>query len=59
MDRSNYRNAYFSSFSDIRPIFSLKKNSKELYTWFWKKGKIVKYTEYKDYSFVPLKLLLW
>lgn len=59
MDRTNYRNSKFSSLSDLLPINSTSIDNKELYTWFWKKGKISTYTNYKYYSFVPLKLLWW
>ena len=59
MDRSSYRNSKFSSLDSINPKLSLSNNSNELYTWFWKKGKITTYTDYKYYSFVPLKLLWW
>lgn len=59
MDRSSYRNAKYNSFDSTIPQASLSTDSKELYTWFWKKGKITTYTDYKNYSFVPLKLLWW
>ena len=57
MDRNAYRNSKFSSFEDLIPQASLAVNKSDLYSWFWKKGKIVKHTNYKYYSFVPLKLL--
>jgi len=59
MDRSSYRNAKYNSFDSTIPQASLSTDSKELYTWFWKKGKITTYTDYNNYSFVPLKLLWW
>jgi heme/copper-type cytochrome/quinol oxidase subunit 1 len=59
MDRSNYRNSKFSSFEQLAPQNAVSTDSTNLYTWFWKKGKITTYTDYKYYSFVPLKLLLW
>lgn len=59
MDRSNYRNSKFSSFEQLAPQNAVSSDSTNLYTWFWKKGKITTYTDYKYYSFVPLKLLWW
>lgn len=59
MDRSNYRNSRHNSLDDVSSQLSLSNDSKELYTWFWKKGKITTYNDYKNYSFVPLKLLWW
>lgn len=59
MDRTNYRNSKYTSFDNIAPQLSVSNDSKELYTWFWKKGKINTYNDYKSYSFVPLKLLWW
>jgi heme/copper-type cytochrome/quinol oxidase subunit 1 len=59
MDRSNYRNSKFSSFEQLAPQNAVSTDSTNLYTWFWKKGKITTYTDYKYYSFVPLKLLWW
>lgn len=59
MDRTAYRTAKTNSYENITPQLALSNDSKELYTWFWKKGKITTYTDYKNYSFVPLKLLWW
>lgn len=59
MDRSNYRTSKFNSLNNVAEATSLFETNKDVFSWFWKKGKITTYTDYKYYSFVPLKLLWW
>lgn len=59
MDRTNYRLQKLNSLDVISTTSQNSADNKELFSWFWKKGKITTYTEYKYYSFVPLKLLWW
>lgn len=59
LDKSAHKRTLLTKDEGTFQLSSLKNYLLDEHTWFWRERKKIKFSNYENYSFVPLKLLFW